>query len=276
MERSRRFQIIAWIAVLAIILVCWASSQIGYRIKDARIKRVLESTTFEKLDDARDFLSEANIKWSGGKVGWKAHNKRWQKYVDIAHREYFRLFRIAEKEAESDERVQYARELLDDPPDNYATYAGGLEYCLEEIIGNEELREEINQELKRIEPKRERDQKKLDAEEARKQKKIEAERKEREAERQREKEIADIIGPKPENSSWDAAVAPVVSWLKSNLKDPKSLEFIEWSPVTKINLDGEYYWAVRVKYRAKNSFGGYVVEEIICYMRHEKVVFHSG
>jgi len=65
------------------------------------------------------------------------------------------------------------------------------------------------------------------------------------------------------NSEWDGSVRQVESWLKANLKDPKSLEFIEWSPVTK-KADGGYF--VRVKYRAKNSFGGYVVENKLFFL----------
>lgn len=59
------------------------------------------------------------------------------------------------------------------------------------------------------------------------------------------------------NSAWDGSVSQVKSWLKKNLKDPGSLEFIEWFKVVK-NSDGGFM--VKVKYRAKNSFGGYVVE----------------
>jgi predicted nucleic acid-binding Zn ribbon protein len=58
------------------------------------------------------------------------------------------------------------------------------------------------------------------------------------------------------NSSWDSSVSQVRVWLKENLNDPKSLEFIEWSKVVK---NGNGSFKVRVKYRAKNSFGGYIV-----------------
>jgi len=56
------------------------------------------------------------------------------------------------------------------------------------------------------------------------------------------------------NSPWDASVSQVKDYLSKNLKDPKSVEYIEWSEVSEYggNL------IVRVKYRAKNSFGGYV------------------
>lgn len=58
------------------------------------------------------------------------------------------------------------------------------------------------------------------------------------------------------NLSWDGSVLQVESWLKQNLKDPDSFEAIEWSKVIK-NENGYF---VRCKYRAKNSFGGYAVE----------------
>ena len=58
------------------------------------------------------------------------------------------------------------------------------------------------------------------------------------------------------NSSYDSSVDQVRRWLKSNARDPDSLQFIEWSPVQKV----ESGFVVRVKYRAKNGFGGYAVE----------------
>ncbi|MBV9991314.1 MAG: zinc ribbon domain-containing protein [Alphaproteobacteria bacterium] len=62
-----------------------------------------------------------------------------------------------------------------------------------------------------------------------------------------------------ENSEWDGSVFQVKEWLNENLKDPDSLEFINWSPVQKTKTG----YMVRAKYRAKNSFGGYVIENKI-------------
>ena len=62
-----------------------------------------------------------------------------------------------------------------------------------------------------------------------------------------------------ENSPWDGSVYQVKKYVKSNLKDQSSYESIEWSPVQKT----EKGYVVRHKFRAKNSFGGYVVEEYI-------------
>lgn len=59
------------------------------------------------------------------------------------------------------------------------------------------------------------------------------------------------------NSSWDGSVSQVKSYLQGVLKDPDSFQAIEWSKVVKSDKG----YAVRCKYRAKNSFGGYVIEE---------------
>lgn len=61
------------------------------------------------------------------------------------------------------------------------------------------------------------------------------------------------------SNDWDGSVRQVRWYLIDNLKDPKSCEYLEWSPVVRISTG----YAVRVKYRAKNSFGGYVIEEKI-------------
>lgn len=64
--------------------------------------------------------------------------------------------------------------------------------------------------------------------------------------------------PKPviRNSEWDGSVYQVERWLKNNLKDPDSFEAIAWGKVER-TTNGYSVWC---RYRAKNSFGGYVVE----------------
>lgn len=74
--------------------------------------------------------------------------------------------------------------------------------------------------------------------------------------------------PKIINSPWDSSVTQVQSYLKKNLKDPKSYESIEWS---KVNNSKDGYW-VRHKYRAKNSLGGFAIENKIFYMNFDGVV----
>lgn len=59
------------------------------------------------------------------------------------------------------------------------------------------------------------------------------------------------------NSGWDGSVRQVKDYLRATLKDPDSLDVMEWSNVIGNDKGG---FMVRVKYRAKNSFGGYVIE----------------
>jgi hypothetical protein len=67
------------------------------------------------------------------------------------------------------------------------------------------------------------------------------------------------------NGPFDGSVAQVEDYLKENLKDPDSYEGIDWSKVVK--EDGnDYSFMVRHKYRAKNGFGGYVVENKVFYL----------
>lgn len=54
-----------------------------------------------------------------------------------------------------------------------------------------------------------------------------------------------------------------------NLKDPSSIEYIEWSNV---NDEEDGSFSVRVKYRAKNSFGGYSIENKIFYLNSSGTV----
>lgn len=61
---------------------------------------------------------------------------------------------------------------------------------------------------------------------------------------------------KVSQSNWDGSVAPVKRWIKRHAKDPESIEFIEWSKL-KPTIKG---YEVTVKYRAKNSFGAYVID----------------
>ena len=66
-----------------------------------------------------------------------------------------------------------------------------------------------------------------------------------------------------ENSQWDGSVGQVKEWLGVNLKDPSSVQYIEWDTVQRLGGGG---YSVRVKYRAKNSFGAYAVETKIFFL----------
>lgn len=71
------------------------------------------------------------------------------------------------------------------------------------------------------------------------------------------------------NSEWDASVYQVKNYLKENLKDPDSYQSIEWSKVVK-NSDGTF--VVRHKFRAKNGFGGYGIENKIFKLNSSGIV----
>lgn len=71
------------------------------------------------------------------------------------------------------------------------------------------------------------------------------------------KSVVEKTGELPKNSVWDFSVKPVKDYLKIHLKDPNSVEYIEWFPVRLCRVEGKLFWKVRVKFKAKNSFGGF-------------------
>ena len=64
------------------------------------------------------------------------------------------------------------------------------------------------------------------------------------------------------NDDYNGSVKQVIAYLKENLKDTRSYESISWSKV--MHKDG--YYLVRHKYRAKNSYGGNVIENKLFYI----------
>lgn len=69
------------------------------------------------------------------------------------------------------------------------------------------------------------------------------------------------------NSSFDASVSQVENYLKQQyLKDPDSYESISWSKVQIFDDGLNYKYMVRHKFRAKNGFGGYNVENKVFYL----------
>ena len=75
-------------------------------------------------------------------------------------------------------------------------------------------------------------------------------------------------GERPYDFDGSITIAEVKIYLRNNLKDPDSLDLIESWPV--FFNDGQ--WHQRVRYRAKNSFGGFRVEEKIFSVEHGRVV----
>jgi len=86
----------------------------------------------------------------------------------------------------------------------------------------------------------------LTPEQKKQQEKIEAEN----------KRLSSLFGEAPRVSSWDGSVYIVKQTIEASAKDPDSLVFENWSGLG-YNNQG---WTVKVIYRGKNSFGGYVRE----------------
>lgn len=83
--------------------------------------------------------------------------------------------------------------------------------------------------------------------------KIEKDKKDKENAEQKAKE---------QFSAWDWSHKKLTNIVKNNLKDPDSYKHIETTYSVVKNLDDSYYVVVFMKYRAKNSFWGYVIWNI--------------
>ena len=77
-----------------------------------------------------------------------------------------------------------------------------------------------------------------------------------------------VRGAYPEPSSWDGVTKPARSWFNTNLNDPKSMKVIDVTEVIKL----EDSWGQRVRFRAKNAFGAYVINEYFFQIRHGQLV----
>ena len=85
-----------------------------------------------------------------------------------------------------------------------------------------------------------------------------------------------LLGPMPDNRGWNGKVFIVDRYLRDTLNDYDSAEYIEWSPVVRLDTKDGPYWTVRLKLRAKNAFGGYVLKEVYFLMRQNQVVSAVG
>lgn len=66
-------------------------------------------------------------------------------------------------------------------------------------------------------------------------------------------------------STWDGSFRPLVIYVKDNMKDPNSFEHIQ----TKFGDFEELYFYVSMKYRGKNSYGGYTIAYIDAKVNYE-------
>jgi LysM repeat protein len=89
----------------------------------------------------------------------------------------------------------------------------------------------------------------------------------------RDRERADeLIGLKPAQSA-NGAIPAVIKWFQDHLHDPYSARYVHWSKVVKGLHQGEPFWIVAVRIRAKNAFNAYRLSDYIFYIRHNRVVY---
>jgi len=92
----------------------------------------------------------------------------------------------------------------------------------------------------------------------------------------RDRERADeLIGPKPAQSA-NGAMPIVIKWFNDYLHDPYSARYVSWTKVRKGLHDGEPYWIVAVRLRAKNAFNAYRLSDYIFYIRRNRIVIYDA
>lgn len=101
-----------------------------------------------------------------------------------------------------------------------------------------------------------------------------SEQKQRSVEQKQQQEAA-VLGPKPDAGGWGGKVFCVDRYLRQTLNDYDSSEYLEWSPVIRMDTKEGPYWTVRLKLRATNAFGGKILKEVIFFIRHDQVVKHT-
>ena len=79
------------------------------------------------------------------------------------------------------------------------------------------------------------------------------------------------LGVNP-TQAQDGKVKAVIDYFNETLNDPYSMRFVRWSKAIEKSYRGTKYWSVQVKFRAKNSYGAYVLSEWIFYIKTNKVV----
>lgn len=84
-----------------------------------------------------------------------------------------------------------------------------------------------------------------------------------------------VLGAKPQ-SGYAGKVYEVDNYLSKTLNDYDDSEYLEWTPVKKLDVKGEPYWAVGLKLRAKNAFGAKIVKDVVFFIRDGQVVKTTG
>lgn len=98
---------------------------------------------------------------------------------------------------------------------------------------------------------------------------------ERQINQARNRERADeLIGPKPAQSA-NGTMPIVIKWFNDYLHDPYSAHYVSWTKVRKGIHDGEPFWIVAVRIRAKNAFNAYRLSDYVFYIRRNRIVLYD-
>jgi hypothetical protein len=89
-------------------------------------------------------------------------------------------------------------------------------------------------------------------------------------------EDTSTLGPKPVQLSFNGKVICVDRYLRRTLNNYDDAEYVEWSPVSEVRYEGQPYWGVRLKLRARNAFGGKILKNTYYYIRHNEVIHAEG
>jgi hypothetical protein len=81
-----------------------------------------------------------------------------------------------------------------------------------------------------------------------------------------------LAGKKPDISLIDAVALPVKKYLEKNLVQPDTLEIMECSEIA----FGVQEWIQRVKFKSRNEFDVWMIDELVFYMKHGEVVNVRG
>lgn len=81
-----------------------------------------------------------------------------------------------------------------------------------------------------------------------------------------------VLGDKPKGDGRTA----VRQYLRQVLNDYNNSEFIQWTEPQKVYDGEEPYWAVGLRLRAKNGFGGVVLRDVVFLIRNDRVVRAEG
>ena len=79
-------------------------------------------------------------------------------------------------------------------------------------------------------------------------------------------------GPMPTQLA-NGQIPAVVRYLNDNLHDPYSMKLLKWSKLRVVYRDGQPFWYVSLRMRAKNGFGAYILRNAGFYLKNNKVVF---